>query len=57
MPYFNYGGVLVNDESLAEPILERTIALALELGVNHLELRHLENHYTHLPVTTGKVSM
>jgi len=57
MPYFNYGGVLVNDECMAEPILERTISLAQELGVNHLELRHLENHYPHLPVKTGKVSM
>jgi len=57
MPYFNYGGVLVNEECVAGPILERTIALAQELKANHLELRHIENHYAQLPVKTGKVSM
>lgn len=57
MPYFNYGGLLVDDEREGEPILEQAIALAQQLGAEHLELRHLKNPYEHLPVKTGKLSM
>jgi serine/alanine adding enzyme len=57
MPYVNYGGLLTEDDSLAEPILHHAVALGRQLGVSHLELRHLENYYPHLPVRTDKVSM
>ena len=57
MPYFNYGGLLTEDEMLAGPILQGAIALGQQLRASHLELRHLENYYPHLPSSTAKVSM
>lgn len=57
MPYVNYGGLLTEDEQFAEPILQRTIELGRQLGVRHIELRHLENIYPHLPTRQEKVSM
>lgn len=57
MPYFNYGGVLVDTEEWLVPVLNGCTDLAKQLKVQHLELRHLRNHYDQLPVKTGKVSM
>jgi FemAB-related protein (PEP-CTERM system-associated) len=57
IPYMNYGGFLGQDDLLAEPIFQQAVALGRQLGVSHLELRHLQNHYPHLPVHTDKVSM
>jgi serine/alanine adding enzyme len=57
MPYVNYGGLLTEDKQYAEPILQRAIELGRQLGVRHLELRHLENVYPHLPSRQEKVSM
>jgi FemAB-related protein (PEP-CTERM system-associated) len=57
MPYVNYGGVLLDDKSFAEPLLQQAVTLARHLGARHVELRHLANHYPHLPVSTSKVSM
>lgn len=39
-PYLNTGGVLADDESIAEALIDRAIQLANELDVKHLELRH-----------------
>lgn len=57
MPYVNYGGLLTADEQFAEPILQRAIELGQQLGVRHIELRHLENIYPRLPSRREKVSM
>ena len=57
MPYFNYGGVCAEADEWIDPILDECIALAKRLHVKHLELRHLRNHYSQLPVKTEKVSM
>jgi FemAB-related protein (PEP-CTERM system-associated) len=57
MPCVNYGGILTEDDALAEPLLEGAIALGQRLHVRHLELRHLANHYPQLPLQQEKVSM
>ncbi|MGE3539929.1 MAG: FemAB family XrtA/PEP-CTERM system-associated protein [Candidatus Tectimicrobiota bacterium] len=57
MPYVNYGGLLTEDTTLAEPLLQETIALGRQLGAQHLELRHLAHYYPQLPVRQEKVSM
>lgn len=40
LPYLNYGGVIAEDEVVAGRLIDRAIALADELDVRHLELRH-----------------
>jgi len=57
MPYVNYGGILVENDALAPPVLQCAIELGHQLKVKYLELRHLRNHYPELPVQTEKVSM
>ena len=57
MPYVNYGGLLAKDEQFSEPILQGVIEFGRQLGVRHIELRHLENVYPHLPSRQEKVSM
>jgi FemAB-related protein (PEP-CTERM system-associated) len=57
MPYVNYGGLLTDDPAWAEPLLQQAIVLGRQLGAQHIELRHLENHYPNLPKVTTKVSM
>src|SRR5262245_16073598 len=57
MPYFNYGGILTEQDSLAEDVLQHAVVLGRRLGINYLELRHIENHYPRLPARHDKVSM
>lgn len=57
MPYFNYGGVLIHDRKWLTPVIDECIRLAKHVQAQHLELRHLKNHYSQLPVKTDKVSM
>jgi FemAB-related protein (PEP-CTERM system-associated) len=40
LPYLNYGGVQADDPSVARPLIDRAVALADELKVRYLELRH-----------------
>jgi FemAB-related protein (PEP-CTERM system-associated) len=40
LPYLNYGGVLADDDRIARLLIDRAVALAGELGVRYLELRH-----------------
>lgn len=39
-PYLNTGGVLADNEAIAQKLIDRAIELANELDVKHLELRH-----------------
>jgi serine/alanine adding enzyme len=57
MPYANYGGLIIENESLARPILNAAIKLGQELKVKHIELRHLKNYFPELPARMEKVSM
>ncbi len=41
LPFFNYGGVLAQDEETKHLLLKQAISLAQELDAEHIELRHL----------------
>jgi FemAB-related protein (PEP-CTERM system-associated) len=59
LPYLNSAGVLADDPVVAHRLIDRAVALADELKVRHLELRH-EQPVTHPALTeqmTGKVHM
>ncbi len=56
MPYVNYGGVLADDAIACAELIEAATSLACELGVGHLELRHLAD-VAALPKREDKVSM
>jgi FemAB-related protein (PEP-CTERM system-associated) len=40
LPYLNTGGVMAEDPAVAAALIDRAVALANELGVRYLELRH-----------------
>ena len=59
LPYLNYGGVQADDDATAALLIDRAVALADELGVRYLELRHQHAH-THPALAharTDKVHM
>ena len=49
-PYLNTGGVWADDEAVSRSLVDRAVALADELDVKHLELRHEK------PLEHGKLS-
>src|SRR5215510_3638848 len=57
MPYVNYGGLLAEHDTWAEPLLQQALLLGRQLGASYVELRHLTPDYPNLPVSTEKVSM
>lgn len=57
LPYFNYGGVLADDEDIREKLLDEAVRIASEEGAEHLELRHTVNFEGELKAKTSKVSM
>jgi serine/alanine adding enzyme len=44
LPYLNVGGVLADDEGVAQSLINQAVRLADELDVKHLELRHETRH-------------
>jgi len=46
LPYLNYGGVSAEDDTVAERLLDAAMALADDLKVRYLELRH-EQPFSH----------
>jgi serine/alanine adding enzyme len=57
MPYFNYGGVIGDSTAVEQQLVARGCALAQELGVSHLELRHRAPVSEVLPARTDKVTL
>jgi FemAB-related protein (PEP-CTERM system-associated) len=59
LPYLNYGGVLADDDSIAQQLLDRAVILADELNVRYLEVRHqqLVAHRAFGNCRTDKVNM
>lgn len=57
LAFFNYGGVLAEDQKAAEELLDRAGDLARELGADHIELRQAAPLETDWPVSHHKVSM
>ncbi len=59
LPYLNYGGVMADDPTIARRLIDRAVALADELDVRFLELRH-ERACDHPRLVTragGKIHM
>ncbi|GJL58151.1 MAG: hypothetical protein NPIRA03_10080 [Nitrospirales bacterium] len=57
MPYVNYGGLLADDDTLGDPLLDHLIQLGEKLKVSYIEFRHIQSFYSQLPVRDEKVSM
>ena len=57
LPFFNYGGISANESVSRNKLLEKSIALARDLGAEYVELRQDELLSEELPVKTEKVSM
>ena len=57
LPYFNYGGICASGRESCEELLAAASNLALDVGAEHIELRHTANIFENLPVKTAKVSM
>lgn len=58
MPYFNYGGVLADDESIAKALNRFLESHALAVGVSHVQYREQEERLGNkLAVSTSKVNM
>ena len=57
MPYFNYGGVCSDSAWARDNLLNEAVRLCRRERLAHLELRHCENVFQHLPVKMSKISM
>ena len=57
MPFVNFGGPCVLDESVMKTLLQDSFSLSDELGARYLELRCLNILPGELPTATHKVSM
>lgn len=57
VPYFNYGGVSVENDEVSSRLLQEAISIAGREGADHIELRHTQHIKEPLQEKTAKVSM
>ncbi len=57
LPFVNYGGVVSADDATAEQLIARARDLAAERRCPHVELRHVDRRFPHLPARQHKVTM
>ncbi len=57
LPFVNYGGVVADDDRVAESLLAEAATLGAREGCRHFELRHTSRRFPHLPSKQHKVSM
>ena len=57
LPFVNYGGVVAESDDAAARLLEAAVADARGRRLSHLELRHLQARFPHLPSKQHKVAM
>jgi len=57
LPYFNYGGICVDDEESFDLLLKEAVDLATKGNAAHIELRHAQKGCNGLPAKVTKVSM
>lgn len=57
MPYFNYGGVVADNDETGSLLLTEAGRLQDSLNTTHVELRELDERDNDLPVRTDKVTM
>lgn len=56
LPFVNYGGIVADSEDAKSALIEKAVAVATDLGVSHIELRH-QAPMLDLPCRTDKVAM
>lgn len=57
LPFFNYGGILCDDDSTGRALLVKARSMLGEVHADHIELRHLENCQQGLATKQHKVTM
>ena len=57
LPFFNYGGIVAEDDEIRKRLLDEAIQLAQQEAARHIELRHIEKYELGLPTKTSKVLM
>lgn len=57
LPYVNYGGILADNDTIRQGLLEEAVRLARREKAAHLEMRHLQQYPSDLPEKTSKVLM
>ena len=57
IPFFNYGGMLAENDDTRKRLAEKAAEIARTHGATHIEFRHQENYALGLPVKTSKVVM
>ena len=57
LPFVNYGGVLADDENVAQALLSQARAIAEQRKLSYVELRHLATRFPQLPAKRHKVAM
>jgi len=57
IPYFNYGGICADNETISSKLLKEAVSIAVRKDVEHIEFRHAQEIVCGLPVKTAKVSM
>ena len=57
MPFFNYGGVCADDDSVRDHLIAEAVRIAKDLKVQHIEFRQEKSLQNGFPEKTIKVSM
>jgi serine/alanine adding enzyme len=57
MPFFNYGGVCADDDSVRDDLITEAVRIAKDLKVRHIEFRQEKSIQNGFPEKTVKVSM
>lgn len=56
VPYFNYGGVLADNRVIAQALVKNADQWREEQGSTHVELRHIQDEFSHLAKRTDKMT-
>jgi FemAB-related protein (PEP-CTERM system-associated) len=57
LPFLNYGGIVADDETSAQRLLDAAVEIARSRRCRHVELRHVECQFPDLPCRQHKVAM
>ena len=57
LPYLNYGGVIADDAAAERVLFEYALSITRQKRCRHVELRHVEQHFSDLPCKRHKVTM
>jgi serine/alanine adding enzyme len=57
LPFLNYGGVLADESSVGEALVQSASAMSRDFGASHLELRHADRTFPELPCREHKLAL